>query len=119
MASLLFVYGTLKRGQRSHHLLWGQEFLGEAQTAPKYRLYDAGHYPLLVEDPANGLAIKGEVWRIDDAVLGRLDQWEGVPELYSRRSITLEMEVSPVWAYFYNGDVAAHPDCGQQWPPTE
>jgi gamma-glutamylaminecyclotransferase len=118
MGTRLFVYGTLKRGQRSHHLLRGQVFEHEARTAPRYRLYDAGAFPLLVEDPANGLAVQGEVWSVDDAALDRLDEWEGVPRLYSRRPITLEGEAGPVWAYFFNGDAAAYPDCGRLWPPA-
>jgi gamma-glutamylaminecyclotransferase len=117
MTSLLFVYGTLKRGQRSHHLLLGQEFLGEARTVPVYRLYDAGLFPVLVDDRANGVAVQGEVWRVDEVVLKRLDEWEGVPELYSRRPVVLEKDAGPVCAYFFNGDVAAYADCGRRWPP--
>jgi gamma-glutamylcyclotransferase (GGCT)/AIG2-like uncharacterized protein YtfP len=118
MAAFLFVYGTLKRGQRSHHRLRGQEFRGEARTVPRYRLYNYGPYPLLVEDSANGLAVTGEVWRVDKAVLERLDQWESVPHLYTRKPITLEKVAGLVWAYFFNGDTTAYPDCGGQWPPA-
>src|SRR5690242_2147493 len=85
----VFVYGTLKRGQRNHRLLAGQHFEGEAATRPLYRLYDLGRYPCLVEDPANGLAVCGEVWSVDQATLRRLDELEGVPVLFSRKDIAL------------------------------
>ena len=45
MASLnLFVYGTLKRGFRNHRLLERQQFIREAVTLPRYRLFDRGAY---------------------------------------------------------------------------
>jgi len=34
----IFVYGTLKRGGRNHHFMAGQQFVGEARTAPGYTL---------------------------------------------------------------------------------
>ncbi len=39
---LLFVYGTLKRGERANRLLSGQRFVGAAETEPRYRLVDLG-----------------------------------------------------------------------------
>ena len=48
MSFVLFVYGTLQRGQRNQRLLRGQRFLGVARTVPRYRLYDAGAYPAFV-----------------------------------------------------------------------
>jgi len=59
--TLLFVYGSLQRGCRNHHLLAGQEFLHIARTVPRYRLYDRGSYPCLVEEPEHGVAVQGEV----------------------------------------------------------
>ena len=119
MAIRLFVYGTLKRGQKSHHLLEGQEFLGEFHTVPRYCLFDAGPYPVLVEGQHAGYAIQGEVWRVDDAVLKTLDRWEEVPRLYTRRVIRLENFADSVWAYFYSGDVSGFPECGRKWPLDE
>ena len=46
----VFLYGTLKRGGCRSHVLKDQRFLGEAMTVPKYRMYDTGSYPALVED---------------------------------------------------------------------
>jgi gamma-glutamylcyclotransferase (GGCT)/AIG2-like uncharacterized protein YtfP len=57
----LFVYGTLKRGQRNHRLIADQRFLGEATTEPRYRVFDLGPYPGLVIDETNGVAVLGEL----------------------------------------------------------
>lgn len=114
--TLLFVYGSLQRGCRNHHLLAGQEFLQIARTVPRYRLYDRGSYPCLVEEPEHGVAVQGEVWRVDDRVFAALDELEEVPTVYVRREIALEAVPPPVWAYFYQGDVSGFPDCGERWP---
>jgi gamma-glutamylcyclotransferase (GGCT)/AIG2-like uncharacterized protein YtfP len=116
MSANVFLYGTLKRGQRSHHLLKDQRFLGEARTAAVYRLFDTGRYPCLVE-AADGVNVHGEIWEVSDEVLLKLDAWENVPELYSRKPITLEDWKEPVWAYVYNGDVSGFKDCGNRWQP--
>src|SRR5262245_10649869 len=101
----VFVYGTLKRGQRNHRLLSGQHFVSAAETQPRYRLYDQGRYPCLMEDETAGVAVCGEVWEVDAATLDRLDEYEGAPALYTRKEIALAGVPGPVLAYFYNGDV--------------
>jgi gamma-glutamylcyclotransferase (GGCT)/AIG2-like uncharacterized protein YtfP len=124
MSTRVFFYGTLKRGQRSHHLLRDQEFLGEAKTLCCYRLYDCGQHPALVDDPRNGIAIHGEIWRVSDETLEKLDEYEGVPDYFSRRPILLQGERgvstprSPdydVQAYFFNGDVSSLKNAGDRW----
>ena len=116
MNTSVFVYGTLKRGQRSHDLLRDQQFLGSAQTMPCYRLYDCGSHPALVDDPENGVAVLGEIWQVTDEALQKLDKYEGVPALFSRRTIFLQGWDPAVLAYFFNGDVAHLKDCGDRWP---
>src|SRR5437868_1974307 len=108
----VFVYGSLKRGQRNHHYLDGQLFLGEATTLPRYRLFDYGPYPFLVEAPQRGEAVKGEVWEVSDTVLLRLDELEEAPSLYQRGEIALHEFAPPVLAYFYRGDTSGLRDCG-------
>jgi gamma-glutamylcyclotransferase (GGCT)/AIG2-like uncharacterized protein YtfP len=112
----VFVYGTLKRSGSNHHLLAGQEFVGEAQTLPLYRLYDSGPHPCLVENRQFGTAVRGEVWKVDDETLTRLDAFEEVSHTFSRREIDLSGFSSPVFAYFYLGDVSTLRDCGDSWP---
>ena len=82
----LFIYGTLKRGQSRAGALNRQRFLGNAQTAPKYRMFDCGEYPGLVE-AEDGVSIAGELWEVDQACLDVLDELEGTNlDLFQRRS---------------------------------
>jgi gamma-glutamylcyclotransferase (GGCT)/AIG2-like uncharacterized protein YtfP len=112
----LFVYGTLKRGGRNHARLVGQKFLGEFWTLPRYRLYDAGSYPCLVEDLLHGVAVQGEVWSVDPAILPTLDELEGAPTLFDRRSVLLAGFRAAVFSYLYQGDISSLPDGGTAWP---
>lgn len=89
-SQLVFVYGTLKRGQDHHDFLAGQSFRGEARTVPGYRLVDLGEYPGLLPYPSDQDGVTGEVWWVDDATLARLDELEGLNEgLYRRERIPL------------------------------
>lgn len=116
MATLLFLYGTLKRGQRNHALLAGQEYLGPASTPPRFVLYHCGPYPGLVLADNEGVAVDGELWRVDDETLRRLDTLEQVPTVFDRREISLPDRDGPVFAYFYVKDTRGFPRC-ECWPP--
>jgi gamma-glutamylcyclotransferase (GGCT)/AIG2-like uncharacterized protein YtfP len=90
MSTLLFVYGTLKRGCTNHRFLEGQAFVGTARTPPGFRLFDFGGYPGIVAMPDDRDGVMGEVWSVDDAALTRLDRFEGVHEgLYRREPLAL------------------------------
>ena len=106
----IFVYGTLKRGHEWHSPLAGKEFLTEAETKPRYFMYSLGTYPGLVDaESQQGDRIAGEVYRVDRECRQRLDEIEEVDSgMYELREIELEnaAEISPVFAYFYLGDVA-------------
>ena len=84
----VLVYGTLLRGQPNHRVLAGARFVREARTAPTFELYDLGYFPGLVAGGATGIA--GELYDVDLATLERLDQLEGHPSFYRRRSISLD-----------------------------
>lgn len=115
----LFIYGTLKRGDVRAPLLAGQRYLGEAATAPRYRLFNTGDYPALVEAKPLGLAgvsILGELWDVDDTCLARLDIEEGVDEgLYARRVIELDGGEAGAQTYVYLRPVTGMADCGERW----
>ena len=88
--ALVFVYGTLKRGGENHRVLAGQRFVGEARTAPAYRLYQLEGYPGMVGAATGGRSIEGELWEVDLPALGRLDELEGTAAgLYAREPIRL------------------------------
>ncbi len=116
--TLIFVYGTLKRGFCRAPFLSDQQFLEEACTAPRYALFDCGEYPALVKDNTTGIRIQGELWRVDARGLELLDEVEGVAEqLYARESIELESPLisAEVQAYFYLPDVSQLPRLGDCW----
>jgi gamma-glutamylaminecyclotransferase len=113
--TVLFFYGTLKRGQRNHALIRDERFLGEAVTAPKYRLVDLGPYLGLVRDEAHGVAVRGELWEVSACVIGELDDFEGVPELYTRGPVEI-VGAEGVEAYFDNRPVSAGTRSGAEWP---
>jgi gamma-glutamylcyclotransferase (GGCT)/AIG2-like uncharacterized protein YtfP len=83
--TLLFVYGTLKRGFRAHHLLGGAQFLGARQTLARFSLVDCGTYPALVPGQR---AVEGELYEVDLPSLRTLDAYEGGE--YVRERIQLQ-----------------------------
>jgi gamma-glutamylcyclotransferase (GGCT)/AIG2-like uncharacterized protein YtfP len=85
---VIFVYGTLRRGQSNHAELGHARFLREVATAPRYELVDLGEYPALLE--GGSTAVQGELYEIDEELLAHLDEFEGVPALYQRKSIALQ-----------------------------
>ncbi len=115
---MLFVYGTLKRSCANHHFLDGQEFVGEARTAPGFRLYDLGGYPGMVARPDDLDGVAGEVWSVDAAALVRLDALEGLGEGHYRRGI---IPLAPPFAdqgiegYLYNLSVKGRREIGSTW----
>jgi gamma-glutamylcyclotransferase (GGCT)/AIG2-like uncharacterized protein YtfP len=110
----LFVYGTLKRGQRNHRLLADQRFVGPAVSAPGFRLYDLGPYPGLVRDPAGG-PVRGELFAVSECGLDELDDFEGVPDLFDRQQLLLA-DGSTAWAYLYVRAIPAGTPNGAEWP---
>ncbi len=96
MAHLVFVYGTLKRGFPNYAAyLQTAEFLGTCKTEEKYPLVLNGqrYVPCLLDRPGEGCVVAGELFRVDDRGLRRLDGLEAVgrPGGYVRRSISVRM----------------------------
>jgi len=90
---LIFVYGTLMRGEIAEKNLvgLGARFIKEVETAFKYDLLcvsprDMFPYPTLVK---GFRSIMGELWEVNETILASLDVYEGVPRLYTREKIEL------------------------------
>lgn len=78
---LLFVYGTLKRGQANHHHMIGARFAADA-LMDGIELYDLGPFPMAIAGEGRA---RGELFWVDGEQLAALDRFEGVPRLYARR----------------------------------
>ncbi|AHF93611.1 gamma-glutamyl cyclotransferase [Opitutaceae bacterium TAV5] len=114
----LFVYGTLMRGESNHRLMAGHRFVTRARTLARYRLYNLGDYPGMVEDPVNPLSVEGEIWEVDAAGLAALDAFEGVAEaLYARVPVPLAPPHADlaVDGYLYLRPVTGAADIGGRW----
>ncbi len=82
MAFDLFVNGTLMRGLALHANLDGAEFLGQARTAPRYRLYSIEDiHPGMFEVAQGGVSVAGEIYRVSEATWTRIEAGEP-PGLY-------------------------------------
>lgn len=116
--SLVFVYGSLKRGCCNEHFLDGQRFVAAARTRPGYRLADLGGYPGMYPVARDGLAVRGEVWEVDETCRARLDELEDVAHgVYSFDDVKLEapFDSQAVKTYLYRMDIAGRPDAGDDW----
>lgn len=91
---LLFVYGTLRRGQPAHGLLAGAHLVAQIGSSDGWELLDLGRYPAATLGRGR---ILGELYQIDQACLARLDDYEGRD--YAR--ITMQTELGPAWIYRY------------------
>lgn len=95
MQTLVFVYGTLKRGERNHHVLAGAAHLGAAVTEEArftLREYASTSSPgrLTPSVEAGGKhRIAGEVYAVDADLLARLDRLERVGVDYQRQAVPL------------------------------
>ena len=82
----LFVYGSLMRGESAHHLLGDATWVCALRTDPSYTLVLVDGYPGLVD--GGRTAVAGEIYALSpedaDARLAKLDEYEDVPELYTR-----------------------------------
>ncbi len=100
MTDLVFVYGTLRRGEVNHYLLSGAEFMGVHRTRPGYRMLHLGTYPGVVA--GGSTAIEGEVYRVNQKRFVHLDRLEAYPRLYSRKLIPTPW--GRAWIYLYRGN---------------
>ena len=115
--TLIFVYGTLKRGGENHGWIENQRFVAPAVTRPCYRMYDLGGYPGMVRSE-DGLAIEGEVWEVDEKGLIRLDVLEDIDGgEYERVPVELEGDFAGerVEGYLYLHSISGRRDVGANW----
>jgi len=79
--SLLFVFGTLKRGfPLNERGLGNAPFLGQAKTTERYPMVVAGPWfaPMMLTEPGGGHFVSGELYEVDAARLARIDELESI-----------------------------------------
>jgi gamma-glutamylcyclotransferase (GGCT)/AIG2-like uncharacterized protein YtfP len=87
---LIFVYGTLKRGEWNNRLLNGAEFVVTALTNEAYVMRNVGYPLILTKDwPEQQGRVVGEVFAVNDETLELLDRLEGHPRNYKRTPIVV------------------------------
>jgi gamma-glutamylcyclotransferase (GGCT)/AIG2-like uncharacterized protein YtfP len=113
---LVFVYGTLKRGEKNHHWLDGASWQGEAELSGVL-LHDLGPFPMAVI--GEGTAI-GEVYAVEERGLARLDELEGYPRLYDRQMLSLN-DGRQAWVYLGRPRQVRHAPLvvGGSWQPSK
>lgn len=139
MSHLVFLYGSLKRGNPRNSVLEDQRYLGTALTIPdKYTLYQlqAG-YPALVENTTEMLRreckrIWGELYEVSETCIDKIDVVESVSHgLYKREFVDLEglhlanlplsdsaiklINQKKAECYFYCNSVEGARDIGSFW----
>jgi gamma-glutamylcyclotransferase (GGCT)/AIG2-like uncharacterized protein YtfP len=87
VSHLVFVYGTLMKGELHHTSISHARFVRAAETLPEYELVQIDYYPAMLKGGAS--RIMGELYEIDDQTLARLDELEEVPHYYERVAIKL------------------------------
>ena len=116
--SLVFVYGSLKRGGSNQHYLAGQKFIGVARTTPGFRLFDLGQYPGMIPFAGDRDGVSGEVWSVEVDCLDHLDVLEGIAEeLYRREPVPLLPPFADhkVETYLYARSVEGRRDLGGEY----
>jgi gamma-glutamylcyclotransferase (GGCT)/AIG2-like uncharacterized protein YtfP len=77
-----FICGSALRGQPNHKNLGEAKFLGEARTAPKYRLHSVrDQHPGIYEVESGGVSIAGELYEFTPEQHEQLLESEP-PDLY-------------------------------------
>lgn len=97
----VFVYGTLKRGQRNDHYLREAEFVGHFVTESRYSMYEFGGFPAVCLDGRH--PIEGEVYRVDNRLFRVLDDLEWYPRFYQRTEI--ETRYGMAWMYIVRSEL--------------
>jgi len=108
-SSLLFVYGTLRRGCANPHaelLERSGQFLGSARVRGK--LYRVEWYPGITLGGGADELVVGDLFRVDDpSAMEELDRYEGSNE-YQRVTTAAALENGDrveCWVYEYIGPV--------------
>lgn len=101
----LFVYGTLMNCRSNHRLLAGARYIGKA-VLEGFGMYKVSSFPGIIRKP--GSMVIGEVYKINEDTLNKVDILEGEGFLYNREVVTVFVEgkeTIKAFTYVWNGRV--------------
>lgn len=94
-----FICGSAMRGQPDHQNLGDATFIGEARTAPRYRLHSvAGKHPGIYEVESGGVSIAGELYELSGEQHRALLASEP-PDLYEAPIVLDDGSTAPAMVY--------------------
>lgn len=85
---LIFVYGTLRKGEFNHNMVEDNPFVGVFRTEPCYTLHALRWFPAMVTGGTT--SVVGEVYEVGRKTLWELDRLEGHPDYFQRQAIHLD-----------------------------
>jgi len=114
---IVFVYGTLRKGEDNHHLLAGSERIA-VQCYMEGNLYDTKlGYPAMTLAP--GKKVYGELYSVSEAKLRQLDEledyygedrnneyWRVVRPVYTDTDTDTDMSARSAFVYIYLNEQA-------------
>ncbi|CAN4089367.1 unnamed protein product [Withania somnifera] len=103
-STIIFTYGTLKRGFSNHVLLQDMIAAGDASFLGVYQTVDrlplvCGPYrvPFLLNFPGSGEHVRGELYSVSARGLIRMDELEGITKAhYERLPIKVRPDEDPI-----------------------
>ena len=97
----VFVYGSLKKGQRNDHFLRAAQFVGNFTTPGIYSMYEFEDYPAVCLHGQH--AIEGEIYHVNDQQFKMLDDLEWCPHFYQR--IEIATDFGDAWMYIVKAEL--------------
>src|SRR5579859_790866 len=107
MKELLFVYGTLRKGERAFRMMEGSTSLGEGTI--QGAIYHLGAFPGL--KLTGDSVVVGELYEVEG--LHKFDHYEGYPIMYERKKVPVQVKglADPVEAWVYTFNYPVKEDC--------
>ena len=100
---MVFVYGTLMKGEANEHYLENSTCMGPA-VLEGHDMYNVGWYPAII--PGDGMVV-GELYRVPLKDIPAIDMLEGEGTLYTKKCETVTCADGKTYFalfYVYNGD---------------
>jgi len=98
----VFIHGNMRSGGKDNKFISGAELLGRAETESDFALVLIKGKPYVTKRPV--CKIKGEVYSVDDPLLGLIDKLNRHTSITRRELVSARLEdgrKTEAWMYFY------------------